>query len=179
MSAVAFIFVLWSNEEKNFLGPEWYFVAVPRVATVGKNWCDALLTVRSHVVIIHPCSGVAAYLLPAVVAVPGLSSGRSLDRWLQAARVEGSGAAVTQLQFPILPADGTVLIMLHLLLLFFVFLLLGKQEDRTLITYGSGEGPKGRGVPVTVVLHHPQGHVTYLPADVIRVWHVEWKQSIG
>lgn len=105
------------------------------MATGRKNWCDALLIVRSPIVIIHLCSERAAYLLPAVVAVPGLSSGRSLEWRLQAARVEGSGAAVTQLQFPILPADGTVLLVLILLFLFFVFLLLCKQEDRRSTTY--------------------------------------------
>lgn len=98
---------------------------------------------------INPCSGGGAYLLSAVVAVPGLSSRRCLERRLQAARVEASGASVTQLQFPIFPADGTVLLMLSLLLLFLVFFLLGNHEGKRLTKYGSGdEGGGGGGVGV-------------------------------
>lgn len=53
--------------------------------------------------------------------------------------MEGSGAAVTQLQFSIFPADGTVLLMLRLLLLLFlVFFLLGNQEGRRLTKCGAG-----------------------------------------
>lgn len=96
------------------------------------------MAARSPVNKMNPCSGGAAYLLSAVVAVPGLSSRRCLERRLQAARVEGSGAAVTQLQFPNFPADGTVLLMLRLLILFLVFFLLGNQEGRRLTKYGSG-----------------------------------------
>ena len=57
----------------------------------------------------------ASYLLLALGAVPG-SSGGGLERRVQAVGVEGSGAVVAGLQLSVLLTDGTVLVMLHVLL---------------------------------------------------------------
>lgn len=57
----------------------------------------------------------AAYLLLALGAVPG-SSGRGFERRVEAVGVEGSGAVVAGLQLSVLLTDGTVVVMLQVLL---------------------------------------------------------------
>lgn len=57
-----------------------------------------------------------AYLLLTLRAVPG-SSGRGFERGVEAVGVEGSGAVVAGLQLSVLLTDGTVVVMLQVLLL--------------------------------------------------------------
>lgn len=56
-----------------------------------------------------------SYLLLALGAVPG-SSGGGFERRVEAVGVEGSGAVMAGLQLSILLTDGTVLVMLQVLL---------------------------------------------------------------
>lgn len=58
---------------------------------------------------------VVQYLLLALGAVPGASGGRVQGR-VETAGVEGSGAAVAGLQLSVLLTDGTLVLMLQLLL---------------------------------------------------------------
>lgn len=57
----------------------------------------------------------SSYLLLALGAVPG-SSGWGFERRVEAVGVEGSGAVVAGLQLAVLLTDGTVVVMLQVLL---------------------------------------------------------------
>lgn len=58
----------------------------------------------------------SSYLLLALGAVPGASGG-GFERRVEAVGVEGSGAVVAGLQLAVLLTDGTVVVMLQVLLL--------------------------------------------------------------